>query len=215
MAISKEPIFAYSPSMAQRRSQIQRHPERGAPARAAEFLAAGRIAHLAFVEGDQPIAIPFGYHFDPAQPDRLYLHGSPASRALQLAATGVPVCATVTILDGLVYSKTALTHSMNYRSVVCFGRGRRVTDHETQQRVYAGMVKRYFPGRTVGKDYAPATIAQLDTTLLIQIDIEECSAKTREGGPKGPLDGDDGAPGTCGVVRLCDSPSVPMTGDLA
>ena len=188
--------------MVRRQSEIRRHPERAAPDRAAEFLAAGRIAHLAFVEDEQPIAIPFGYHFDPAQPDRLYLHGSPASRALQLAASGVPVCTTVTILDGLVYSKTALHHSMNYRSVVCFGRGRAVTDHEAQQRVYQGMVQRYFPGRTAGKDYSLATETQLDATLLVEIAIERWSAKTREGGPKGPLDEDATAPGTCGVVSL-------------
>src|SRR4051812_24415727 len=132
--------------MPEKRSEIQRHPERGVPERAAEFLAAGRVAHLAFTEGEQPMAIPFGYQFDPASPDKLYLHGSPASRALGLAASGVPVCVTVTLLDGLVYSRNALYHSMNYRCVVCLGRGREITDHATQQAVYEGMVRRYFPG---------------------------------------------------------------------
>ncbi|MBZ5576237.1 MAG: pyridoxamine 5'-phosphate oxidase family protein [Acidobacteriia bacterium] len=188
--------------MVNSRSEIRRHPERGVPEQAALFLAAGRVAHVAFVEGEQPIAVPFGYQFDPGRPDRLYLHGSPASRALRLAASGAPLCVTVTILDGLVYSKTALNHSMNYRSVVCFGRGRQVTDHGRQQAVYAGMVGRYFPGRTAGRDYAPATPAQLDATLLVEVEIEECSAKTREGGPTGPADHDAAAPGTCGVAPL-------------
>lgn len=188
--------------MAQKRAEIHRHPERSVPGQAAEFLAAGRIAHLALVEGEQPIAIPFGYHFDRSRPDRLYVHGSPASRALRLAASGVPVSLTVTILDGLVYSKTALNHSMNYRSVVCFGRGRQVTDHQTQQEIYAGMVTRYFPERSVGRDYAAATGAQLNSTLLVEIEIEESSAKMRAGGPTGPLDQDAEAPGTCGVVGL-------------
>jgi nitroimidazol reductase NimA-like FMN-containing flavoprotein (pyridoxamine 5'-phosphate oxidase superfamily) len=188
--------------MAHKRAEIQRHPERSAPDRAAEFLAAGRIAHLALVEGGQPMAIPFGYHFDASRPGRLYLHGSPASRALRVAASGVPVSVTVTILDGLVYSKTALNHSINYRSVVSFGRGRQVTDHQTQQEIYAGMVARYFPERTVGRDYAAATTAQLNSTLLVEIQIEESSAKTRTGGPTGPLDQDAQAPGTCGVVAL-------------
>lgn len=188
--------------MAQKRAEIQRHPERGAPDRAAEFLAAGRIAHLALVDGGQPLAIPFGYHFDPSRPDRLYVHGSPASRALRLAASGVPVSVTVTILDGLVYSKTALNHSMNYRSVVCFGRGRQVMDPQAQQQIYTGMVTRYFPERTVGRDYAAATSAQLNSTLLVEIEIEESSAKMRAGGPAGPLDQDAEAPGTCGVVAL-------------
>lgn len=188
--------------MAHKRAEIQRHPERGAPERAAEFLAAGRIAHVALVENGQPVAIPFGYHFDPSRPDRLYVHGSPASRALQLAASGVPVSVTVTLLDGLVFSKTALNHSMNYRSVVCFGRGCRVRDHQTQQEIYAAMVARYFPGRVAGREYAAATTAQLNSTLLVEIQIEEWSAKTRAGGPTGPLDHDAQAPGTCGVLAL-------------
>jgi len=188
--------------MGKKRSEIQRHPERGVAERAAEFLAAGRIAHLAFLDGEQPVAIPFGYQFDAARPDRIYLHGSAASRALRLAAEGLPVCVTVTILDGLVYSKTALNHSMNYRSVVCFGRGRQVTDHAEQQTVYEGMVRRYFPGRTAGQDYALATDPQLDATLLVEIVIEDFSAKMREGGPLGPLDADPAAPGTCGVAPV-------------
>ena len=105
------------------------------------------------MERGEPFVIPMGYQFNPAEPDRLYLHGAPASRALRRLASGVPVCVTVTLVDGLVYSRTALNHSMNYRSVVCFGRGRLVTDPEVQSRVFRGMVSRYFPGRTAGQDY--------------------------------------------------------------
>jgi len=202
MAIYEEPFSQYSWSMSATRTRIQRHPERAVPDRAAEFLAAGRVAHLAFVEGGQPIAVPFGYHFDPAQPDRLYLHGSTASRALQLGASGAPLCVTVTILDGLVYSKSAMYHSMNYRSVLCFGRGSRVTDRARQQALFEAMIARYYPGRAPGRDYAPATDAQLDATLLVEVALEEVSAKTRAGGPAGPLDADPDAPGTCGIVPL-------------
>jgi nitroimidazol reductase NimA-like FMN-containing flavoprotein (pyridoxamine 5'-phosphate oxidase superfamily) len=188
--------------MTEKRSEIQRHPERGAADRAAEFLAAGHVAHLAFVENGQPVVMPLSYHYDPAEPDRLYMHGSTASRALQQAASGAPLCVTVTMLDGLVYSKTAFNHSMNYRSVVCFGAGRRVLDRDTQLRVYEGMVSRYFPGRAAGSDYSIPTDPQLGATLLVEVVIEEYSAKMREGGPLGPLDADPTAPGTCGVVPL-------------
>lgn len=75
-------------------------------------------------------------------------------------------------------------------------------DHQAQQEIYAGMVARYFPERKPGRDYAAATSAQLDSTLLVEIEIEECSAKIRTGGPTGPLDHDAGAAGTCGVVPL-------------
>ena len=117
-------------------------------------------------------------------------------------ASGAPVCVSVTLLDGLVYSRTALNHSMNYRSAVCFGRGRRVTDSAVQRTVYEAMVSRYFPGRTEGRDYAAPTAAHLESTALIEVEIEQWSAKMRTGGPLGPLDAEEGAPGTCGVVDL-------------
>ena len=181
---------------------IQRHPERAVPDRAAEILAAGRVAHVGFIDGGRPVVIPFGYQFDPAVPDRLYLHGTPGGRAIECLQSGEPVCITVTLLDGLVYSKTALYHSMNYRSVVCFGRGSRVTDTAVQHRVYASMVGRYFEGRTAGSDYSIPTPAHLNATALVEIQIEEWSAKMREGGPKGPTDADPDAPGTCGVAPV-------------
>jgi hypothetical protein len=188
--------------MTQPRSEIRRHAERNVPEKAVEILTAGRVAHLAFIEDQQPFVIPFGYQFDAGRPDRLYVHGSRASRALQIAASGAPLSITVTLLDGLVYSKSAMYHSMNYRSAICFGRGREVTDRAAQRSVYEAMVSRYFPGRTAGRDYAPPAEPHLDATLLVEVAIEEWSAKAREGGPLGPLDNDDEAPGTCGVVAL-------------
>ncbi|HWC98324.1 MAG TPA: pyridoxamine 5'-phosphate oxidase family protein [Candidatus Sulfopaludibacter sp.] len=187
--------------MTQTRSQIRRHPERSAPDRAADILAEGHVAHVAFIDEGQPVVIPFGYHFDAAVPDRLYLHGTPGGRAISRLESGDPVCVTVTLLDGLVYSRTALHHSMNYRSVVCFGRGRRVTEPAIQQAVYERMVSRYFPGRTPGRDYSIPTPAHLDATSLVEVRIEEMSAKTREGGPTGPLDALENAPGTRGVIE--------------
>ena len=188
--------------MTHTRSRIRRHPERDAIERAAPILSEGLVAHVGFVENGQPFVIPLGYQFNPAEPDRLYLHGSPASRALQHVASGAPVSIAVTLADGLVYSRTAMYHSMNYRSVVCFGRGRRVTDPEMQQKVYRGMVSRYFPGRVAGRDYSEPTAEHLEATLLVEVRIEEWSAKQREGGPLGPTDSDPGRSGTCGVVRL-------------
>jgi uncharacterized protein len=184
------------------RSTIRIHADRSVPQEAAQILAQGHVAHVGFVEEGQPYVIPLGYQFSPAAPDRIYFHGSLASRAMRHMASGAPVCVTVTLLDGLVYSRTALNHSMNYRSAVCFGRGRQVTDSAVQRTVYEAMVSRYFPERTPGRDYAEPTQAHLDGTTLIEVAIEECSAKMRAGGPLGPLDATEGAPGTCGVVPL-------------
>jgi hypothetical protein len=172
------------------------------PEEAAKILAAGFVAHVGFVQDGQPFVIPLGYQFSPETPDRIYFHGSLASRAMRHMATGAPVCVTVTLLDGLVYSRSALNHSMNYRSVVCFGRGHRVMDAAVQRAVYEAMVGRYFPGRTEGRDYSAPTPAHLESTTLIELAIEEWSAKMRTGGPLGPLDDVEDAPGTRGVVEL-------------
>lgn len=184
------------------RSTIRIHADRSVPQEAAAILAEGHVAHVGFVEEGQPFVIPLGYQFSAETPDRIYFHGSLASRAMRHMASGAPVCVTVTLLQGLVYSRTALNHSMNYRSAVCFGRGRRVTDEAVQRKVYEAMVGRYFPGRTEGRDYAAPTVAHLDATALVEVEIEEMSAKKRTGGPLGPLDAVEGAPGTCGVVEL-------------
>ncbi|HEY1339337.1 MAG TPA: pyridoxamine 5'-phosphate oxidase family protein [Bryobacteraceae bacterium] len=183
-------------------STIHRHPERSVPDQAAQILAEGLVAHVGFVDGDRPFVIPLGYYFDPAAPDRMYFHGSPESRAVRIMASGAPLSIGVTLLDGLVYSKTALYHSMNYRSVVCFGRGFEVTDHDVQRIIYDRMVARYFKGRTAGRDYSAPTEAHLNATTLVEVQIEEFSAKTRKGGPMGPFDADANAPGTCGVAQL-------------
>jgi nitroimidazol reductase NimA-like FMN-containing flavoprotein (pyridoxamine 5'-phosphate oxidase superfamily) len=184
------------------RTTIRTHADRSVPEEAAGILAEGYVAHVGFVQDGQPFVIPLGYQFSAETPDRIYFHGSLASRAIRHMASGAPVSIAVTLLNGLVYSRTALNHSMNYRSAVCFGRGHRVLDSAVQRTVYEAMVRRYFPGRTEGRDYQAPTAANLDSTALVEVEIEEWSAKMRTGGPLGPMDAVEGAPGTCGVVEL-------------
>jgi nitroimidazol reductase NimA-like FMN-containing flavoprotein (pyridoxamine 5'-phosphate oxidase superfamily) len=183
-------------------TEIHQHAERAVPERAKEFLATGHVAHVGFAQDGCPYVIPMLYHYAVDRPDKLYLHGGIASRLIQHLASGVPVCVTVTQLDGLVYSRDARYHSANYRSVMCFGRGALVEDDETKQGIFMAMTSRYFPGRTAGVDYAAAPKAHLDATPMVEIVVEEISAKMREGGPKGPRDADASAPGTCGAVEL-------------
>jgi nitroimidazol reductase NimA-like FMN-containing flavoprotein (pyridoxamine 5'-phosphate oxidase superfamily) len=184
------------------RSRIRIHPERSRPEEAHDILAAGLVAHVGFVDGGQPFVIPMTYQFDPARPEHLYLHGAHHSRLMQHLATGAPICVTVTMVDGLVYSKTALFHSLNYRSVVVFGRAGEEPPRPERRRLLEGMVGRYWPGRTAGCDYDPIPDDHLDPTAFVAIRIEELSAKVRRGGPKGPRDGDPAAPGTAGVTQL-------------
>jgi len=181
---------------------IRQHPERAVPERARQFLAQGYVAHVGFEQDGKPYVIPMLYQYANEHPDRLYLHGGVSSRTLRHLASGVPVCVTVTQLDGLVYSRDAKYHSANYRCVMCFGRGRLLEDGAEKRAMFEAMISRYIPGRTAGRDYAPATEQQLATTAVIEVLIEEITAKMREGGPKGPNDAAESGPGTRGIVHL-------------
>jgi uncharacterized protein len=116
-------------------------------------------------------------------------------------ASGAPVCVAVTLVDGLVYSRTALHHSVNYRSVVLFGRAAaQQPGADEQRRILQAMIGRYFPGRTADVDYESIPDAHLRATALVALDVEEWSAKTRTGGPNGPADSDPTKPGSAGVT---------------
>ncbi len=182
-------------------SHIHRHSERSVPDEAASILVAGLVAHVGFNDGDEPQVIPFLYHYDPHIPDRLYLHGAVANHTLRLLTSGAPVCVTVTLIDGLVYSRSAPNHSANYRSVVCSGRGQLVSSDEEKEQMFTAMIGRYFAGRERGRDYTASTLKDLRTTTVVAVQIERWGAKARRGGPLGPLDADPDAAGTCGVVE--------------
>jgi len=109
------------------RTTVHRHAERGAYDREAvhAILDEGLVGHLGFAVDGQPYVIPVLYA---REGERIYLHGSPLSRLLRTLAAGVPLCLTVTLVDGLVLARSAFHHSVNYRSVVVLGTGREVTD---------------------------------------------------------------------------------------
>jgi uncharacterized protein len=183
-------------------TKVHQHPERAVPQRAQEFLVAGKIAHIGFVQDGLPYVVPTLYQYSSAQPDHIHLHGGMSSRMLEELAKGIPVCVTVTELDGLVYSRDAKYHSANYRCVMCFGRGHIIKDEAAKRAMFEEMTLRYFPGRTAGRDYTPAPSSHLNSTEVVEVIIEQTSAKMREGGPKGPQDADPNAPGTCGVTDV-------------
>ncbi len=184
------------------RTRIRNHPERAVPEETAEILSQGLVAHLGFIEDGVPFVIPFTYHYDVDTPDLIYLHGSVRSRALQCLADGAPVCITVTLTDSLVYSRKAMNHSVNYRSVALFGAAREVTDEREKFDLFDRMVQRYFPGRAVGHDYNAPPPADLGVTALVEVKIEERNAKARRGNPTGPDDDKPDAMGSAGVIDL-------------
>lgn len=204
MTAVRPPLDA--PSAPSGRTRVRIHPERAAPDELSAILTDGLVAHLAIADDGGPVVIPMTYHFAPGEPGEpggpgtIYVHGAHHSRLMQHAASGKPLCVTVTLVDGLVYSRTALYHSVNYRSAVCFGTARVVSEREEQRRASEGLIARYFPGRTAGRDYDPISEVHLEATSFVAIAITEASAKLRRGGPKGPRDNDPGAPGSAGVV---------------
>jgi nitroimidazol reductase NimA-like FMN-containing flavoprotein (pyridoxamine 5'-phosphate oxidase superfamily) len=167
------------------RTAIRRHAGRGVPERIEEFLHAGLVADVAYVENGEPRVIPFLYHYDAGH---LYLHGSPGSGTLRALRDGRPVAVSVVMIDGLVASRTAPDHSANYRSVVVYGRAHRVADPARKRRVLDELTERYFPGRHTPQDYEPATDDDLVRMELIAIEVDEAQAKMRDGGPMGPHD---------------------------
>jgi nitroimidazol reductase NimA-like FMN-containing flavoprotein (pyridoxamine 5'-phosphate oxidase superfamily) len=185
------------------RATIRVHPERAVADEVSAILADGIVVHVAFVADGQPFAIPMTYQHEGEAPERLHLHGAHHSRLMQHLRSGASVCVSVTLVDGLVYSRTALNHSVNYRSVVGFGRAaQQQPEPAEQRRLLDGMIGRYFPGRTPGVDYETMPDVHVDATAFVTLEIDAWSAKARRGGAKGPRDADPGALGTAGVVEL-------------
>ena len=182
---------------------IRAHPERDRTDEAPQILERGIVAHVAFVEGGRPVVIPMTYQFSADEPHLFYLHGGRNGRLMKHLATGAAVSVAVTMADALVYSRSALDHSVNYRSVVLFGRAAaRQPGLAERRRILEAMIARYFPGRTAGVDYERASDAQLEATALVALEIKEWSAKMREGGPNGAADRDPARPGSAGLVPL-------------
>jgi len=181
------------PGPATDRTRIRRHADRAVPDRIEEFLLAGRVAHVALVEAGAARLIPFLYHYETGH---IYIHGSPANATISMLGDGREVTVAVTDLLELVASKTASNHTANYRSVVAFGRGRPVEDVTEKRRILDAMTARYFPGRATPADYAPATDDEFRKMGLIDIDIDEASAKMRDMDPMGPGDSDPSVAGS-------------------
>ena len=135
------------------------------------------VAHVGFVVDDQPFVIPMVYGRDG---DRLLLHGSVAARIMRALDSGVPVCVTVTHVDGLVLARSHFHHSVNYRSVVVLGTATRLRD-ENARRAFEVIVEHAVPGRAA--ETRATNDVEYRQTMVLAVDIEEASAKIRGGGP--------------------------------
>lgn len=162
------------------RTTLKRLPARGFYDRdlVHAILDEGFICHLGFVIDGQPIVIPTGYgRID----DKLYIHGSQASRMLRTLKTGVAACVTVTLVDGLVLARSAFHHSINYRSVVIFGNATAVEAAEEKNAALLAFSEHVIRGRW--QDVREPTEQELKATTVLVLPLAEVSAKVRTGPP--------------------------------
>jgi hypothetical protein len=188
------------------RTTLKRLPTRGVFDRAEvhSILDEGLICHVGFAVDGQPFVIPTSYA---RIGDRLYVHGSAASRMLRSLAKGAEVCVTVTLLDGLVLARSAFHHSMNYRSVVVLGRATLVEDAAEKGEALEAIVEHIVPGR--GAVVRGPSKLELQATSVLRLDLVEVSAKVRKGPP---IDDEEDLGWDCwaGVLPLRVSPGAPV-----
>jgi nitroimidazol reductase NimA-like FMN-containing flavoprotein (pyridoxamine 5'-phosphate oxidase superfamily) len=168
--------------MSTERTRVRRFPERAREDRAAldAILDAGVVAHVGIVDDGQPFVIPMAYARDG---DRLLLHGSTASRLMRLLSEGVPVCVSVTHLDGIVVARSAFESSMQYRSATILGRCRPAPDHdEALARITDGLL----PGRF--DEARPMRTREAAATAIVELTLEEWSVKVSTDGPDDPAE---------------------------
>ena len=161
------------------RNRVRRVPQRGAYDHETvhALLDAAMLAHIAYVIDGQPYCTPTFYWRDG---NRVFWHGSALSRMLQHQAGGVAVCVTVTQLDSLVLARSPFHHSADYRSVMAFGTAHLVDDPDRKEQALVAMVDRFFADRTAS--LRPSTRQELGITSVIEMEIEQASAKVREAG---------------------------------
>jgi hypothetical protein len=198
---------AYLPTA---RSRVRRHPERAHYDRDTVFaiLDAALMCHIGYVIEGRPYVTPTLFW---REGERLYWHGSSASRMLRTQRAGIRVCLTVSHVDGLVLARCAFRHSLNYRAVMAFGTAAVVEDAREKQAGFNAFIERLYPGHT-GRMRAIAP-QELKATMLMSMVIEEASAKIRSGGPL-DLETDYDAECWAGTVPIAQRVGAPIPDPL-
>lgn len=162
------------------RTKIKRLPKRGNFERETiyKILDEGFVCHVGFAVNDQPFVLPTAYA---RADDTLLIHGSAASRMMRAMASEIDVCVAVTLVDGLVLARSAFHHSMNYRSVVVFGKAKIVSDETEKTNALRAFTEHIVPGRW--SEIRPPNKKELKGTLVLSLALSEASAKIRTGAP--------------------------------
>jgi nitroimidazol reductase NimA-like FMN-containing flavoprotein (pyridoxamine 5'-phosphate oxidase superfamily) len=187
------------------RTTISRHDERASYDRdtAYSIIDEGMVAHVGFDTEAGPTVIPMTYA---RLGDEILLHGAVASRWLSSFERGRPVSICVTLLDGLVLAQSAFSHSMNYRSVVCFGTATTVRDIGKKQAAFKAFLEHLVPGRW--EDCRQPDAKETAATIVLSVPIDEASIKIRTGPPKDAAK-DLGEGHWTGVIPLSLEPGAP------
>jgi uncharacterized protein len=189
---------------------LKRLPQRGSFDRATVYgiLDEAFICHVGFVVDGQPFVIPTSYA---RIGDQLFIHGSAASRMVRNLAQGIPVCVTVTLLDGLVLARSAFHHSLNYRSVVVFGTAQVVEAEHEKQAALKAFTEHIIPGRYA--HVREPNPQELKGTSVLALPLTEASAKIRTGPPKDDEE-DYAIPVWAGVLPLHQTAGAPWADEF-
>jgi nitroimidazol reductase NimA-like FMN-containing flavoprotein (pyridoxamine 5'-phosphate oxidase superfamily) len=162
------------------RTRLRRLPKRGAHDRPAidAILDEALISHIGFAHDGRPAVIPT---LHARLGDDVLIHGSAASRMLRALTTGIEMCLTATLIDGLVLARSAFHHSVNYRSVVLYGQAHLISEPDEKEQALEAFTERLLPGRWAEVRWP--TRKELKATTVLRLPIREGSAKVRTGGP--------------------------------
>lgn len=180
------------------RNRLRRRHERGHYDRETvhAILDAAMVCHIAYVIDGQPFCTPTSFW---REGDRLYWHGSSASRMARAHANGLPVCVTVTHHDALVLARSGFHHSVNYRCAMVYGQARAVTDPKAKLQAMDAFIDRFFPGRA--STLRPPTAREIKAITILEMEIEDAAAKIRSTGVSDD-EADYAVPVWCAVLPL-------------
>ena len=171
---------------------------------ACSIIDGAKVCHVGFTLEDQPYVLPMALARNQSQ---LLMHGSIVSRLVKNLADGLPCCVTVTHLDGLVLARSAFNSSMNYRSVMVFGRAAAITELDEKIRSLEILTEHLAPGRLA--DVRPSTRKELNATTLLSLPIREFTVKVSNGPPDDPVS-DIETPIWAGVIPLSLKAGLPQ-----
>jgi nitroimidazol reductase NimA-like FMN-containing flavoprotein (pyridoxamine 5'-phosphate oxidase superfamily) len=160
------------------RTKVRRKPDRGTYDRETIYniLDQAFVCHVGFIADGMPFVVPTNYV---RVGDKLFLHGSTASRLMKTLGSGAPFCLSVTLLDGIVFSPTATGHSVNYRSVVVMGKAEPIEDPAEKLAAMRDFVEYVLRGRWA--TVRPPSEQELKGTMVLAVPLVEASAKVRVG----------------------------------